>query len=216
MVNEGHAIVLSDRRLIANGRLLDTEATKIATIVGLDGSPELPVAHVWRLSNYEGERFDIREPRAAGEFVLAAVRQTEPRAVVAYPSGFDAAFTEEEQKALVGLLRERRPPAAIVGKAVEVMRRIAGDPSSLGWIGTDYTSANLAADPAQAVTAEFHTGAPTNSAYEPSMVDLVNGILIADPTVTQVSAGPWLVPKTGRTQPCPCGSGLKYKRCHGR
>lgn len=23
-------------------------------------------------------------------------------------------------------------------------------------------------------------------------------------------------PKTGRNQPCPCGSGLKYKRCHGR
>lgn len=23
-------------------------------------------------------------------------------------------------------------------------------------------------------------------------------------------------PKTGRNQPCPCGSGKKYKRCHGR
>jgi SEC-C motif-containing protein len=23
-------------------------------------------------------------------------------------------------------------------------------------------------------------------------------------------------PKTGRNDPCPCGSGLKYKRCHGK
>src|SRR3954468_6778561 len=23
-------------------------------------------------------------------------------------------------------------------------------------------------------------------------------------------------PKVGRNDPCPCGSGLKYKRCHGR
>jgi preprotein translocase subunit SecA len=23
------------------------------------------------------------------------------------------------------------------------------------------------------------------------------------------------VPKTGRNEPCPCGSGKKYKRCHG-
>jgi uncharacterized protein len=22
--------------------------------------------------------------------------------------------------------------------------------------------------------------------------------------------------KTGRNDPCPCGSGLKYKKCHGR
>ncbi|MFQ5427157.1 MAG: SEC-C metal-binding domain-containing protein, partial [Gaiellales bacterium] len=23
------------------------------------------------------------------------------------------------------------------------------------------------------------------------------------------------LPKVGRNQPCPCGSGKKYKRCHG-
>ena len=24
------------------------------------------------------------------------------------------------------------------------------------------------------------------------------------------------IPKVGRNDPCPCGSGLKYKRCHGK
>jgi hypothetical protein len=27
---------------------------------------------------------------------------------------------------------------------------------------------------------------------------------------------PESTPKVGRNNPCPCGSGLKYKRCHGR
>jgi hypothetical protein len=27
--------------------------------------------------------------------------------------------------------------------------------------------------------------------------------------------GPESSPKVGRNDPCPCGSGLKYKRCHG-
>jgi hypothetical protein len=30
------------------------------------------------------------------------------------------------------------------------------------------------------------------------------------------SAAPASSPKIGRNQPCPCGSGKKYKRCHGR
>lgn len=136
--------------------------------------------------------------------------------MLAYPTGFDAAFTAEEQKAVVGLLRERRPPAAIVGKVVEVMRRIASDPSSRGWTGTDCTSAILTADPAQSISADFHVGAPTKTAYMPSLVNLESGVLMADPTVTQVSDAPWLVPRIGRNKPCPCGSGQKYKRCHGR
>jgi len=37
LVNDDQAIVLSDRRLIENGRLVGSEATKIAKILGLDG-----------------------------------------------------------------------------------------------------------------------------------------------------------------------------------
>jgi len=31
-----------------------------------------------------------------------------------------------------------------------------------------------------------------------------------------VPKSPIKVPKIGRNDPCPCGSGLKYKKCHGR
>ena len=218
LANSDRCIVLSDRRLIENGRVMDSQATKVATIVGLDGRavmaytglakfgsfdssrwlleaigaagaghrsiagsvPELlrllqakvdslgikraddrrmsvtllgylyggggPVAHVWRLSNYEGDRLDRGEVRDTGDFVMAAAAQTTSDAVLAYPSGPASAFTAEEQSALVRLLGERRPASAVIGKAVEVMRRIANEPASQGWIGIDYTSAILPSD----------------------------------------------------------------------
>ncbi len=34
--------------------------------------------------------------------------------------------------------------------------------------------------------------------------------------VGQVQREVGSVPKVGANQPCPCGSGQKYKRCHGR
>jgi preprotein translocase subunit SecA len=40
------------------------------------------------------------------------------------------------------------------------------------------------------------------------------------PTAEPESAGQQsmvnMVPKVGRNDPCPCGSGKKYKQCHGR
>jgi preprotein translocase subunit SecA len=32
-----------------------------------------------------------------------------------------------------------------------------------------------------------------------------------DPATVQVA-----VPRVGRNEPCPCGSGKKYKQCHGK
>ena len=33
---------------------------------------------------------------------------------------------------------------------------------------------------------------------------------------TAVAAALSAVPKVGRNDPCPCGSGKKYKQCHGK
>lgn len=38
----------------------------------------------------------------------------------------------------------------------------------------------------------------------------------ASPGQTADRPAPVSVPKVGPNQPCPCGSGLKYKRCHGK
>lgn len=34
--------------------------------------------------------------------------------------------------------------------------------------------------------------------------------------ITDRATPPQTVPKVGPNQPCPCGSGQKYKRCHGQ
>jgi SEC-C motif len=40
--------------------------------------------------------------------------------------------------------------------------------------------------------------------------------IVVDTRPAAVSPKPERVPKIGRNQTCPCGSGVKYKRCHGR
>jgi preprotein translocase subunit SecA len=35
-------------------------------------------------------------------------------------------------------------------------------------------------------------------------------------SITDPGAAPSSVPRVGRNDPCPCGSGKKYKQCHGK
>ena len=37
-----------------------------------------------------------------------------------------------------------------------------------------------------------------------------------EPSPEQVAQTENAVPKVGRNDPCPCGSGKKYKHCHGK
>ena len=38
----------------------------------------------------------------------------------------------------------------------------------------------------------------------------------ADEEAAQVASEAAALPKVGRNEPCPCGSGKKYKHCHGQ
>ena len=38
----------------------------------------------------------------------------------------------------------------------------------------------------------------------------------SDDAATAVAAPAHVGPKVGRNDPCPCGSGKKYKHCHGK
>ncbi len=49
----------------------------------------------------------------------------------------------------------------------------------------------------------------------PSMKPKPKGVLLVNPTIKVKEKRPTL-PKVGRNDPCPCGSGKKYKRCHGK
>ena len=49
-----------------------------------------------------------------------------------------------------------------------------------------------------------------NRPLPPALQPANSGVSLAEPQL------PRRVEKVGRNDPCPCGSGKKYKRCHGR
>jgi hypothetical protein len=53
--------------------------------------------------------------------------------------------------------------------------------------------------------------------WDPGDVDVAEEARFAEPTLDDYSAPrPYLAPpKTGRNEPCPCGSGKKFKKCCG-
>ena len=69
--------------------------------------------------------------------------------------------------------------------------------------------------PMERVAAQTAANRPTNGGPRPAAVSTRNPTTV----MAQAAAGrqPVLtgVPKVGRNDPCPCGSGKKYKRCHG-
>jgi hypothetical protein len=58
-----------------------------------------------------------------------------------------------------------------------------------------------------------------NNGYTPNELFELNGSpkVVSPPpeTLTFTLVKP-KIPKVGRNEPCPCGSGIKYKKCHGR
>jgi preprotein translocase subunit SecA len=45
--------------------------------------------------------------------------------------------------------------------------------------------------------------------------ETVSSSALPDATANTGASGPAAYPKVGRNEPCPCGSGKKYKHCHG-
>ncbi|MCB1101131.1 MAG: SEC-C domain-containing protein [Kiritimatiellae bacterium] len=82
----------------------------------------------------------------------------------------------------------------------------------------------LSALPQRAVHASVNTlgqsGAPAAAAAEPATGGRPSVNDAAMQAALQSRAKPQPVtrdmPKVGRNDPCPCGSGKKYKKCHGR
>ncbi|MCF9035474.1 SEC-C metal-binding domain-containing protein, partial [Acinetobacter nectaris] len=67
-----------------------------------------------------------------------------------------------------------------------------------------------------ALEAQQHQQADAmNLSFEHDNVDGLTGTVVAEEE-QQNSAEPEVIPPTSRNAPCPCGSGLKYKQCHGK
>lgn len=127
------------------------------------------------------------------------------------------AMTVEDERTLRQMLHDGKPRVAVKNKAVEIFNTIAHRPAAAGTVGDQISVACLEIESLFPI-ASFYPGAPRNSIPLIDMVDCREGspcLQISDTTL-HVTGSSIVAPKVGRNQPCPCGSGKKYKFCHGQ
>jgi hypothetical protein len=285
-LNEHQAILISDRRLTVNGRLVDDESNKAATFFCEDARLAMAFTGVARAGKFETSRtlLDILLRASQAEHLLSttiprfvellteeigkanipavsrhltvvfagythqgslvrpvlcqvtnafdesgAQVSTAGKFIVRwakdplglYGFGMKRGVSSADQNALRELLARGKPARAIVDKGVDAIRKAAQSASSSGLVGMQCTSIVLPVDPRSAVTAEYHSFTVKNKIYLPSAVvstrnaSFWNEGARVEQWDSTGAPRPLSVRKVGRNQPCPCGSGEKYKRCHG-
>jgi len=120
------------------------------------------------------------------------------------------------------LVEERRPARAIRDRALEALNRVGAPAGELGGIGKQCGSLIVPSDLSQPILTDYLSDINKWEVDFPSQVIMVGAdtdgavMGLSVRAVDPASATPMAVRKVPRNQPCPCGSGIKYKRCHGR
>lgn len=127
-------------------------------------------------------------------------RERERFALAPWASGFMDAIS-----AFPGLLNLEDDAFAIGGPLMGILRHVPDDPGDDG--GQSHALRELKAEIARRDPLE---------SLDDAVADVIDCVLdIADATRPNVPITR-AAPKVGRNVPCPCGSGRKYKHCHGR
>lgn len=207
-------------------RLSDKRLTVV--LAGHSYNETRPRCYCWLVSNFEGLNSQ-QQSRVTPSAEFSAEFYRELRPTVEDPSmvlavGAGWAPSQSDLESLQVLVRDNRPARALVDKGVEVIRATAESASSGRVIGKQCTSIVIPSKLEQDVVGEYHSATVARTLFFPSLISALGGesgvYVIAevgfefrDSNGRQI---PLSVPKVGRNRPCPCGSGLKYKQCHGR
>jgi hypothetical protein len=185
-----------------------------------------PRCYCWLVSNFEWFG-DQRPPELLSDQFMAFYyrdkRPTETNVDILLPVGVAGAVRQKDYESLHTLLHENKPAQALVGKGIDVIRTAAESVRGQ-LIGKQCTSIILPSNPEEEAICEYHSAKFATKHYLPSFINARgdgSGVYsIADGWFEARSANdqPLIIslPKVGRNHPCPCGSGLKYKKCHGR
>jgi hypothetical protein len=180
-----------------------------------------PRCYCWLVSNFES--LNDQQIPAGGEFAAQYYREKRPMEKgmhIVLSIGASSGIRLEDYESLRTLLRENKPARALVDKGIAVIRRAA---DSVRVIGKNCTSIVLPSNPSEEAVGGYHPAELASRIYGPSLInargDGAGVYVIADPWIeahdSQGKPSAHSVPNVGRNQPCPCGSGLKYKKCHG-
>ncbi|MDY6896150.1 MAG: SEC-C metal-binding domain-containing protein [Thermotogota bacterium] len=185
-----------------------------------------PLAAYAILTNYQDFKKGIDEPEAWDEFQTTYWSEIRPHNLelsLVQRIGNWHAMTQYDSEVLRELLEQRKPAHAIIGKAVSLVREMADRSSAFGTIGKQISAICLPRDLKLPIMTSYHTNTVKYNAFYPSLVITTsdkNRHMARDIEVqindSRNNLMPVAVPKVGRNVPCPCGSGKKYKQCHGR
>jgi hypothetical protein len=119
------------------------------------------------------------------------------------------------------LLEEGKPFQALVGKAVEFLRQVSDERVSKGTVGKQISWIVVYRDPTRGIQSGYESAKNVHQVWMPGGCTVTQkasfafddiSLAAVDPITTR----PMAVPKVHRNAPCPCGSGKKYRKCHGR
>lgn len=92
--------------------------------------------------------------------------------------------------------------------------------ASGGLVGGQLTSIAISPDVSKGVESNYHVKSVARGTVMPACVWATSDTCMAVSSISVVpveeTTPSMSVPKTGRNKPCTCGSGKKYKYCHGR
>ena len=181
-----------------------------------------PRGGLWLISNFERNGAELPQAQDSFECMYKFEQRpfpTEPHFAIA--AGMKTALPRKRLQDLAEMMQARRPPSAAMGKALDMIRSAASSPLSQGKIGMRCNSGYIRRGAPTALV-EYHSSALTNQIYMPDSV-IANGQMGLIVRGTKIESfdengesDPLVIPKVGRNTPCPCGSGLRFKRCHGR
>jgi SEC-C motif len=199
-------------------------AAKCLTIflAGYSYKTALPKLVLWRVSNFEGDSFGSTPSLVPSpDFNLAVHEEDDDAQDPTYviSGGLDIGVPTLGRSELHRLLAEHRPPKAVINKAVAVVRDAAKSPKSKGTVGEECSSLTLSVDYNTPAQAGYHTPHAGDTIAVPGLVEARGGsfgsMLMMDARM-QMTGTAVSIPNTPRNARCPCGSGLKFKKCHGR
>jgi SEC-C motif len=183
-----------------------------------------PLAGWAVITNYQNFQSGQDEAEAWDEFRLDLMAERRPcngEPTLVQRVGNWRAMTAADTAALRSMLQDRKPSGAIIGKAVQLVRQMADRPAANNTIGKQLSVLTIPRDAALGVTSGYYSMIEGYTSYLHDSVLLTpTGAWAMKDTflrkVRQPQSSPLVIPKVGRNHPCPCGSGVKYKRCHGR
>jgi SEC-C motif-containing protein len=193
--------------------------------LGYDYGEEPPRLRATLVSNFERwGRVKIGPPD--DEFSIWHEDEKRPRSslepAIIQIVGVTDVLTETDTRALMTMLERRAAPRAIIGKGAQLVRKVADDPRAANTISKNLLTAVLYRDPVREFESAYLPDHASQITYGVNYLIAVSDdqrgtmrdleVKAVDPEV----GSPMVVPTVGRNKPCPCGSGKKFKKCHGR